>query len=161
MGRRSDSLADRIEAGAEALAAFVEALSPADWGAMVPNDERSVGTIVHHVASAYPTEVQLAQSMAAGNAIEGVTWDMIDSLNADHASAYESVSQAETIALLRANSKAAADAVRSFTDEQLDTAVPVSINADAVLTAQFFIEDHALRHSSHHFANIRAALVND
>ena len=158
MGSRSEGLAARIEAGAEALASFVEALSPAEWETIVPNDERSVGTVVHHVASAYPTEVGLAQSMAQGNAIAGVTWDMVDAMNADHASANESVPQAETIALLRQNSKEAAASVRQFTDEQLDTAVPVSINADAVLTAQFFIEDHALRHSSHHFANIRAAL---
>jgi hypothetical protein len=34
----------------------------------------------------------------------------------------------------------------------------VSLNADAPLTTQFFIEDHALRHSFHHLARIRAAL---
>jgi hypothetical protein len=34
----------------------------------------------------------------------------------------------------------------------------VSLNADAPLTCQFFIEDHALRHSYHHLARIRATL---
>jgi hypothetical protein len=34
----------------------------------------------------------------------------------------------------------------------------VSLNADAPLTAQFFIEDHALRHSFQHLASIRSAL---
>jgi hypothetical protein len=34
----------------------------------------------------------------------------------------------------------------------------VSFYADAPLTCQFFIEDHALRHSYHHLAKIRAAL---
>jgi hypothetical protein len=43
-------------------------------------------------------------------------------------------------------------------DEVLDRAAPVSLNGDAPLTAQFFIEDHALRHSWHHLAKIRGAL---
>jgi hypothetical protein len=34
----------------------------------------------------------------------------------------------------------------------------VSLNADAPLTCQFFLEDHAVRHSYHHCARIRAAL---
>jgi hypothetical protein len=79
-------------------------------------------------------------------------------MNAKHAAENAGASQAETIALLRKNSREAADAVRGFTDEQLDTAVPVSLNGDAPLTAQFFIEDHALRHSWHHLAKIRTAL---
>ncbi len=44
---------------------------------------------------------------------------------------------------------------RVFTDEQLDRAAPVSLNADAPLTTQFFIEDHALRHSWRHLAKIK------
>jgi hypothetical protein len=34
----------------------------------------------------------------------------------------------------------------------------VSLNADAPLTCQFFIEDHAMRHSYHHLAKIRGAI---
>ena len=43
-------------------------------------------------------------------------------------------------------------------DEQLDCAAAVSLNADALLTCQFMLEDHAVRHSYHHLAKIRAAL---
>jgi len=34
----------------------------------------------------------------------------------------------------------------------------VSLNANAPLTCQFILEDHAVRHSYHHLARIRAAL---
>ncbi|HVZ61717.1 MAG TPA: hypothetical protein VG892_13105 [Terriglobales bacterium] len=47
--------------------------------------------------------------------------------------------------------------MRGFSDEELDRAAPVSLNADAPLTAQFLIEDHAVRHSWHHLASIKAA----
>ena len=79
-------------------------------------------------------------------------------LNAKHAADHDQVTRAEAIALLRSNSTAAAAAVRSLTEEQLDRAAPVSLNSDAPLTCQFFVEDHALRHSYHHLARIRAAL---
>jgi len=32
------------------------------------------------------------------------------------------------------------------------------LNADAPLTTQFVLEDHAVRHSYHHLARIKAAL---
>jgi len=63
------------------------------------------------------------------------------------------------VELLRRNSKSAADAVRTLSDAELDRAAPVSLSFDAPLTTQFFIEDHALRHSFHHLAKLRAALA--
>ena len=42
-----------------------------------------------------------------------------------------------------------------MTDAQLDSAAACGLNANAPLTAQFFIEDHALRHSFHHLAKIK------
>jgi hypothetical protein len=59
---------------------------------------------------------------------------------------------------LRRNSRAAAAAVRGFTDAELDQAAPFSLSFGAPVTAQFVIEDHALRHSWHHLARIRKAV---
>jgi hypothetical protein len=53
--RRAESLADRIEKGATGLAAFAEGISEEEWRMPVSaSDCRTVGVIVHHVASAYP-----------------------------------------------------------------------------------------------------------
>ena len=48
--------------------------------------------------------------------------------------------------------------IRRFTDAELDNDATVSLNAEAPLTCQFMIEDHALRHSYHHLEKIRGAL---
>lgn len=160
MGKRADALADRIEQGTRTLAAYAEALSDEQWRKVVPPDGRTVGVIVHHVASVYPLEIQLASTLAAGQPITGVTWDAVARMNAQHAKEHASVAKPEALGLLRKNGKAAADGVRALPDEALDRAAPVSLNADAPLTAQFFIEDHALRHSFHHLAKIRAVLGN-
>jgi len=48
--------------------------------------------------------------------------------------------------------------VRGLTDDELDQAAPFSLSFGAPMTAQFVIEDHALRHSWHHLAKIKKAL---
>jgi len=157
-GTRSSALADRLIQGARALANFASTLSDSDWQTRVPQDGRKVGVMVHHVASMYPIEIQLAQLLASGKAVTDVTWDVVAGINAMHAQEFDGVTKEAALALLKQNSVAAEAAVRALSDEELDRAAPVSLNADAPLTCQFFIEDHALRHSYHHFARIRAAL---
>ena len=71
---------------------------------------------------------------------------------------YAAVTKREALEALRSNSRAAAEAVRGLTDQQLDTAAGFSLSAHAPMTAQFVIEDHALRHAWHHLAKIRATL---
>jgi DinB family protein len=156
--RRSAALADRLERGARSLIELAEKLSDAEWQTRIPRDGRKVGVVVHHVASMYPLEIELAQALAEGKPIAGVTWDDVHALNAKHATDHDQVTRSEAIALLRSNSAAAAAAVLQFSEEQLDRAAPVSLNSDAPLTCQFFVEDHALRHSYHHLARIRSAL---
>jgi hypothetical protein len=88
----------------------------------------------------------------------GVTIDVIDGINADHAKEFAQVAKRDVLKMLHENSKGAAERVRKFTDAELDNANKVSLNADAPLTAQFFLEDHALRHSFTHLESIRQAL---
>ena len=79
-------------------------------------------------------------------------------LNAKNANENAGITKAAALELLRRNSKEAAAAVRKFTDEELDSAAPFSLSHGAPVTAQFVIEDHALRHSWHHLARIRKAV---
>lgn len=155
---RSNALANRLEAGANQLAAFAATLTDAEWAVAVPKDGRKVGVIVHHVASVYPIEIHIAKLLADGKPVAGVTWDAVHSMNRDHALENDCVSKDQALTLLQVNSAAAASAIRSLTDEQLDRAAPVSLNSNAPLTCQFVLEDHAVRHSYHHLAQIRAAL---
>ena len=161
MGKRADVLADRLEEGAAALARCAEKLTDAEWRARLPGDGRQIGVVVHHVADVYPLEIQIAQTVASGKPIAGVTWAAVADMNAKHAADNASVTKAAAIEHLRKNSRAAADAVRKFSDQELDRAAAVSLNGDAPLTAQFVLEDHAVRHSFHHLAKIRATVGHD
>ena len=159
MSRRAELLAARIEEGAAGLAAFAEGLSDADWETPISaTDRRTVGQIVNHVALVYPIELDLARAIAGGNAVTEVTWQAVAELNAGHAREHVKVTKTEALNLLRKNSRQAAEAVRALSDEELDRAAPFSLSFGAPMTAQFVIEDHALRHSWHHLARIRTAL---
>jgi len=156
---RAESLARRIEEGAAGLAAFAERLSEEQWRTPVSSsDRRPVGVVVHHVAAVYPVEIELAQAIAQGKPVSDVTAEVVADMNAKHAREQSGVTKAAALELLRKNSADAAAAVRSFSDEELDTAAPFSLSFGAPVTAQFVIEDHALRHSWHHLARIRKAL---
>ncbi len=159
---RAESLARRIEEGADNLAHFAEGLSESEWHREVPEggkDGRTVGQVVHHVALVYPIEIELARAVAGGKAVPDVTWEAVAELNAKNAREHADVTKAEALELLHRNSREAAAAVRAFTDDELDRAAPFSLSYGAPVTAQFVIEDHALRHSWHHLARIRKALA--
>ena len=159
LSARSEALAARLEAGAAALTAFATPLAEIEWHMRLPKDGRKVGVVVHHVASMYPVEIQLAGLLAAGRPITRVTWDAVAVMNSDHARDNDGVTKEAALTLLQSNSAAAAAAIRALTDEELDRAAPVSLNSNAPLTCQFFLEDHAVRHSYHHLAGIKAALA--
>jgi hypothetical protein len=155
---RANELATRLEKGAADLASVASRLTVSQWNTRIPHDGRTIGVVVHHVASVYPIEIGLAKTAAGGQAVTGVTPPDIDKMNAEHAAKFAGVTKEETLDLLRRNSAAAAAAIRALSDEELDRAVPVSLYTDAPLTSQFILEDHAVRHSYHHLGRIQKAL---
>ena len=157
MGKRANALADRLEQGVAELAAYVGELTNSEW--MLPvRDGRSINVIVHHVGNMYPIEIEAARAIARGEAVLDVTWDDVAAINEKHAIEFASVAPAEALGFLLRNSKEAANAIRGFTDAELDTAAPFSLSYGAIVTAQFVIEDHAMRHAWHHLARIRSAV---
>jgi hypothetical protein len=155
VNERANLLAERLEQGARALLTFATALTDAQWQMPVLKDGRKIGVVVHHVASVYPIEIQLAQTLAAGKPVTGVTIDAIHAMNAAHAKEFDAVTKEEALELLRRNSAAAATAIRALSDQELEQAAAASLYADAPITCQFMLEDHAVRHSYHHLARIQ------
>ena len=101
MSKRTNALADRLEQGASALATFASALTDEEWQVRLPRDRRKVGVVVHHVATMYPLEIQLAQKLAGGEPVAGVTWDAVREINARHAREHDAVTKEAALDLLR------------------------------------------------------------
>src|SRR5215207_2746878 len=115
--RRSHALAERLEQGARALATAAAAITDADWQKPIADDRRKIGVVVHQVASMYPLEIQLAQTLATGQAVTGVTWAAVHDINATHARENAGVTKAAALELLQRNASAAAAAIRALSDE--------------------------------------------
>jgi uncharacterized damage-inducible protein DinB len=157
MSERTEALAKALEEGARALVAFVNDLSDEQWQTPLPHDGRKVGVVVHHVATVYPLEINFARSVAAGTP-DGITMDAANQMNARHATKFDGITKQDALELLTTNSAAAAAAIRSLTDEELDRSAPVPLYGNARVTCQFILEDHAVRHSLHHLARMKAAM---
>ncbi len=67
-----------------------KSLSDEEWNMSIPADGRTIGVIIHHVASVYPIEVHLAKSLAGGQTVP-VTKANVDAMNAKHAEENKSV----------------------------------------------------------------------
>jgi hypothetical protein len=158
VNQRATALAERLEQGARALASFASTLTEAQWQTPVLKDGRKIGVVVHHVASVYPLEIQLAQTLAGGESVAGVTMDDVHAMNAAHAKDHDAATKEATLDLLRSNSAVAAAAIRALTDDELDRAAEASLYSNAPVTCQFMLEDHAVRHSYHHLASIQRTL---
>ena len=143
---RAEALAARIEQGAAELAAFAEELSepsgesPATTGTAARSESWCI------TWDDVSDRGGRREDDRDRQALDDVTWEVVAGINAKHSAEHGGVTRAEALELLRGNSRAAAEAIRAFTDEQLDSAAPFSLSFGAPMTAQFVIEDHALRH---------------
>src|SRR3954468_23924941 len=88
---QAERLAQRLEKGARALEEFARSVSDAEWSTAIPGDGRKIGVVVHHVASVYPIEIQLAKVLASGAPVVDVTWDTVHTMNAGHAREHDAV----------------------------------------------------------------------
>ena len=158
MSTRAEELARRVEQGAAELIAAVAGLSDAAWTTICPDEQRSVGVLVHHVGAAYPDEAEIITALASEGGMPDLTWDVVNQGNREEANHNAGVDQAAAIALVRKNVATAAAVVRGLTDEQLDRVAPTDLHWGAPLTVQFFVEHHPIAHPYMHLESIRAAL---
>ena len=159
MTARTEALAVRLEQGVRQLTDLARSLTDEQWQMRLPGDGRRIGVVVHHVGTMYPIEIELALRLASAQPVEGVTWQKVHVMNANHAGEYDGVTKGEALALLMRNSMAAAAAIRALTDEQLDMVAPLSLEADGPRSCQFMLEGHAVGHAWHHLNGIKRALA--
>lgn len=155
---RAQFLADRVEAGFKHLEEVAANLTDAQWETHCDGEQRTVGVLVHHVASAYPLEAAVMRTFIDEGGMPGLNWDAVNPMNAEHAQANAKVDKATTLAMLRENGHATAEAVRGVSDAQLDQLAPNQLHWGAPLTVQFWIEHHPIAHPYIHIESIKAAL---
>ncbi len=103
MSETADALAGRFEAANTAVLTFLEELPEADWLLLIPNEERTVAALAHHVAWGYAVEIEAFHGMAVGGHVDVWARGSLDRINAQHAEEYAECDKEETLDLLRQN----------------------------------------------------------
>ena len=156
---RSDDLAAAFEETNAELVAYVRGLDEQQWltpGVNSPifqlgdvDEHRPVGTIAHHVGSAYARSVMAVRMAASGQAIPPPAAGSAAAHETEHAAP----DQAETIRLLEQGGAEVASVIRGLTDEDLDREAETFIGRTSVAT---FIERAINFHPKWHLTSIQA-----
>ena len=148
MSARAESLAKQFETRVTEMTETLEKLTAEKW---------SVGVTAHHVAGSHEGISGIIKAVSAGQAMPNFTMAMIDEMNATHAREHANCTRAETLALHKKNTAAAAALVRGLSDAALDKSGTV-LHGMPAMTTQQIVEGILINHLNEHLASIRAAV---
>ncbi len=148
------------EANAE-LIVFIEACSPEDWRTIVPDEQRTVGVLLHHIAYCYERLLALVQLKVEGQAPLGKalppnTHELAVKMNADHAQAQANCSPTEVIDFTRTEGSIVSTYISGLSDEQLDWTGHKRV-VKGEMSVQRVIEG-MIEHGKDHVQSIQATL---
>ncbi len=159
MTGRAERLAAQLEAANEEFAAYLEALTLAEWLSPTRADDeeiRPVGVVALHVAEAHLTINARVMALAACSAVPPRRPELFAERNSRHAEENPRPDQAATIALLRHNCEVVAGRLRSLGDEELDR--PGEVSGEPA-TAESEFKVRQLNHLRAHLESIRGGLT--
>ena len=154
MGVKAEALAKQFESKAQEATAVLEKMSEADWKKVTEAEKLTVGVTAHHVAGAHEPIAGIVKTVASGQSIPNFTMDMLHEANAKHAQEHAGCTKADTIALHKKGTAAAAAVVRGLSDEQLAKSGTVLTGMPA-LSAEQVISNILINHVDEHFESIR------
>jgi uncharacterized damage-inducible protein DinB len=157
MATQAEALAQQLEAVNNELIGTVEGLSDAQWRATCAPEGWTVGVTAHHLASSHEPVAGLVMAVATGQQLPGITPEMIDAGNAQHAQQFANVGKQETLDLLRSAGPKAVGMVRGLSDEQLQRSAQLFPGTQ--FTAAQIAENILVGHPRQHLQSIRDAIA--
>ncbi len=161
MGQRIDELVDQFEAIHREVVAFCESLTDTDWTTIVPNEERTVGVLIQHIAIGYTAESALIRAIVAGQPLPAIYTDraLLDEANAGNAVDLLPGTKDDALRSLDRHARRTARYLRSLSDEDLAKAQEIGLFGGASWTVEELISRIILGHPQSHLTSIRAALA--
>lgn len=137
MSQRGRELSDELTVFNQEVIAFVENCSEADWQKHTPSEGWPVGVTARHIAAGHFGVLDWAKMIVSGQPLPKVTYEAIDSLNAQHAREHAHATKEEVLELLHRGGGAVSDYARSLSDEDLDRTGHLSLTGGDVSTEGF------------------------
>jgi hypothetical protein len=151
------ALIEKMETAVDTVINAAEQFTPEQWQTIVPEEERSVGTVVHHIAYSIRPVADWVVDVAQGRELPPFTREALHQYNADHAGKNANPDQAATIALLREQKANLAQKVGSLNDEEIVRSVPFVLVGQDV-SGQKMVEWFTINHCHNHLKTIQEAL---
>jgi hypothetical protein len=158
LSERAAALAAAFERANDAVIESIADCSDAELQTACPGEGWPVVVVAHHLALSYPAIAGMVQLLATGQIVPPLSMSDLDAFNAQHAEDAANVTREETLQLLRENGSAAAELLRAFTDQQLDTTAVLSFTGGQPWSAADLIERGLIGHPLEHGQSIKTAL---
>jgi uncharacterized damage-inducible protein DinB len=156
--RRAEALASAFRAENEALLALVTAMDENDWTADCPQEGRSVGVVVGHIAEGHLIIGQIVRAIAAGRPLPVQAYRTVEqgtAVNTCQARRLATRTRDDTLRTLRANAERMARFLERLSDEDLRR----EIGGFPSLTLADEIERGLIGHLQVHAGAVRLALA--
>jgi hypothetical protein len=156
--RRAAALAAAFRAENEALLALVTAMDENDWTADCPQEGRSVGVVVGHIAEGHLIIGEIVRAIAAGRPLPVQAYRTVEqgaAVNARQARRFATRTRDDTLRTLHANTKRMARFIERLSDEDLRRGM-VGFPG---LTLADEIERGLIGHLKGHAGAVRLALI--
>jgi hypothetical protein len=167
MNERATLLAERFLQMHEGVLAVIDQCSDDQWNMMCDEEGESVGVVMHHIAVAYATEVELIRATLAGEPVPGIYTDkaLLDQWHAEHAQEFQGCGRDETRALLHQNGSTTASFIAGVDTEQFNVLIHIPQMVEwfegQPPSIDQIIEDVIIGHPSGHLASIRATMHSE
>ncbi len=148
----------QMEEATAVVTAVIEGCSEEGWETAVPEEDRTVGVVLHHIAYAYPFVVDWACKLAQGEGTPAVSYDDIHALNHQHAEAQADVDPAATLALLKNNAQAAQAQIGQLSDADLQVSAPFALIGGQEISVQQMVQWFLVNHAHNHIATIHKTI---
>lgn len=161
MGHRAAELADQFETVHREVVEFCEALSSSDWETFVPNEERTVGVLMQHIAFGYTAEAALIDAIVRNQPLPQIYNDraILNEVNARDAVDLLAGTKDDALKALDRHARRTARFLRQISDDDLAKAESIGLFGGARWTVEELISRIVLGHPRSHLTSIREALA--
>ena len=151
------TLAQQLHAAADAVEQVVTGLADWQWELIVPDEGRTIGQLVDHIAWAWEVESAAFRAIAGGASRSGWTQEWLDGQNAEQARLSEKRTRRGTLRRYRESRNLAIAFVNSLSPTDLQRS-GTHMPGEPERTVAGWIDACLIGHPHEHLAGIKAAL---
>lgn len=158
---RVAELVEQFEVIHREVVTFCEALTSDEWETFVPNEERTVGVLMQHIAFGYTVEAALIGAIVENQPLPDIYTDraILNDWNARDAMELLAGTKDDALRLLDRHARRTARFLRKLSDDDLAKSRSIGLFGGAQWTVEALISRIVLGHPQMHLPSIREALA--